>query len=184
MSLETVLLKIVFVIDQQAIPYAIMGGLAVRVHAIPRFTNDVDLTLSIERSDLQKLFLELEASGIEIAPPYKAGWLDSVSGLPLLKVHAFIDGRAFDCDLFIAETPFQHSLIARRQLIETPNGRFYFVSAEDLILLKIIASRPRDLIDVQDIFFTKGELDLGYMRHWAQELGVTQSLERAIATAP
>jgi hypothetical protein len=55
------------------------------------------------------------------------------------------------------------------------------VTAEDLILFKLIASRPRDLIDVQDIFFTQGDLDEAYMRRWAKELGVAEKLEEVLA---
>jgi hypothetical protein len=58
------------------------------------------------------------------------------------------------------------------------------VTAEDLILFKLIASRPRDLIDVQDIFFTQGDLDEAYMRRWATELGVAEKLEEVLAARP
>jgi hypothetical protein len=56
-----------------------------------------------------------------------------------------------------------------------------FVTAEDLILFKLIASRPRDLIDVEEILFTQGDLDEAYMRRWARELGVAEKLEEVLA---
>jgi len=58
------------------------------------------------------------------------------------------------------------------------------VTAEDLILFKLIASRPRDLIDAQDVLFTQGELDKAYMRRWSQELGIAKKLEEVLASRP
>jgi hypothetical protein len=51
-----------------------------------------------------------------------------------------------------------------------------------LVLLKLIANRPRDHGDVADILFTQGELDRTYLRHWATELGVLDKLEVAMRT--
>ncbi len=36
-------------------------------------------------------------------------------------------------------------------------------------------------IDVADVLFTQGELDVKYMQHWAGLLGVEQQLARALA---
>ena len=54
------------------------------------------------------------------------------------------------------------------------------VSPEDLIVLKVLAGRPRDAIDVQDVLFMQGELDRDYMKHWAARLGVLENLEIAL----
>ena len=40
--------------EQMGIPYVVMGGLAVRVHGIPRPTHDVDFTLAISRESLRR----------------------------------------------------------------------------------------------------------------------------------
>jgi hypothetical protein len=59
----------------------------------------------------------------------------------------------------------------------------WLVSPEDLILLKLLAARPRDLADIGDVLFTQGQLDKTYLRHWADELGVRAALEEALADA-
>jgi hypothetical protein len=50
-----------------------------------------------------------------------------------------------------------------------------------LILLKLIAHRPRDLADIGDVLFMQGQLDEPYMRRWAAVLGVATGLEDALA---
>lgn len=51
------------------------------------------------------------------------------------------------------------------------------VSPEDLILLKLLAGRDRDIADIGDVMFTQGNLDEPYMRRWAKEIGVLDRLE-------
>ncbi len=54
-------------------------------------------------------------------------------------------------------------------------------SPEDLILFKLLAGRPRDLVDVSDVLFMQGQLDVQYMRGGAHKLDVLPQLEQAIA---
>jgi hypothetical protein len=58
------------------------------------------------------------------------------------------------------------------------------VSPEDLILLKVVAARPRDLGDIEDVLFAQSDLDETYMRRWAKELGVAEKLEEVLAARP
>jgi len=51
------------------------------------------------------------------------------------------------------------------------------ISAEDPILFKLLAGRPRDLLDIEDIVFMQGQLDGASMRRWAGPLGVADQLE-------
>ena len=67
---------------------------------------------------------------------------------------------------------------ARQPLDDRP---VWLVSPEDLILLKLIAQRPRDLADVGDVLFMQGQLDESYLRRWAAALGVAARLQEALA---
>ena len=42
--------------DRLQVPYAIMGGWAVRMYGLPRPTYDVDFTIAIERERLPELY--------------------------------------------------------------------------------------------------------------------------------
>jgi hypothetical protein len=75
-ELERTLFAITESLSQFGYDYVVMGGLAVRVHSIPRPTYDVDLTISIGRSELPKLFESLENLGHTIAESYRQGWVD------------------------------------------------------------------------------------------------------------
>lgn len=179
-DLTTVIHDLVDVFDRLGLPYAIMGGIAVRAHGIPRPTYDVDFTLAVPRERLADMFATISDRGYTVPEQYTRGWVDSVGGMPLVKVRLFLDGRAVDADIFLAETAFQREVIARRITAEVEGRPIRLVSAEDLILFKLIASRPRDLIDVQDVLFTQGRLDEAYLRHWAGPLGVEAKLDEVL----
>ncbi len=71
------LLKIVDCLTEQRIEYAVMGGLAVRAYAIPRPTNDVDLTIALSRESLPNWFEQLESRGVTVPETNRSGWVDS-----------------------------------------------------------------------------------------------------------
>lgn len=68
----------------------------------------------------------------------------------------------------------------RRQTVDFENQSIHFVTAEDLILFKLLAHRPRDLGDVADVLFVQGQLDENYLHHWADQLGITDRLANAL----
>jgi hypothetical protein len=158
-----------------------MGGIAVRAHGLPRPTFDVDFVVAVLRDRLAGLFAAIESLGYTVPEQYRGGWIDSVGGMPLFKVRLFLDGRGIDADIFLAENEFQTSAISRRIPEEVEGKPVRLITAEDLILFKLLAGRPRDLLDIKDIFFMQGQLDEAYLRRWAMPLGVAQQLEQALA---
>lgn len=177
-SIEQVLFEVVDVCNHLMIPYAVMGGLAVRIHGIPRPTYDVDLTITAKGDRLQQMFAEVESRGYTIPAAYRGGWLDRVADMPIVKLRTYIeDGKGIDVDLFLTESAFQESLMGRRISCEISDRRVDVVSPEDLVLLKLLANRPRDLGDIQDIRFMQRQLDELYMRSWAEPLGISDRLD-------
>lgn len=168
--------------DEMDLVYAVMGGIAVRVYGIPRPTYDVDLTVAMPRPRLGEFYQAATQLGYTIPEPYLAGWVDQVAGMPVVKVRLYLEGHGVDVDLFLAESEFQRQLLARRRRAQIDHLTVWLVSPEDLILLKLLARRPRDIADVGDVIFTQGQLDEAYLRHWAKQLGVLSELERALAS--
>ena len=178
----TTLLQIVDCLAEQNIEYAVMGGLAVRAHAIPRPTNDVDLTVALSRESLPSWYEKLESIGVTVPEVYRTGWIDNVAGMPIVKLKTYLNPKqSVDIDVFLAESEFQSSILARKIQMDVEGRLIWLVAAEDLILLKLIASRPRDLVDISDILFVQGELDQDYMRKWSRPLGIETQLEQVLA---
>jgi predicted nucleotidyltransferase len=168
-------------LDARAVPYALIGGIAVRAHAIPRNTNDIDVVVLIDQSARWEFFQDLVTRGFEVPEPYLRGWIDRVTGMSVAKVKVYLARRGIDIDLFLAESPFQRSLIERRLPVDIDGRTVWIATAEDLVLLKLLASRPRDTLDVADVLYISGQLDVSYLRQWASDLGILPQLEQALS---
>jgi hypothetical protein len=180
-DLRRALGDIVSLFERMNLSYAVMGGIAVRVYGIPRPTYDIDFTLAVPRERLPELYAAIGRAGYTVPEEYAGGWVDQVAGMPLVKFRLYLQGRGVDIDLFLAESAFQEQLLARRRR-ETLDGlSVWLVSPEDLVLLKLLAARPRDLADISDVLFTQGHLDESYLRAWADRLGTREKLEAILA---
>ena len=167
--------------DSLGLTYAVMGGLAVRIYGISRPTFDIDITLAVDPANVQPILEAVKRLGFITNEVYERGWVDRVAGMPIVKIQSCTKDHNIDVDLFLAESDFQRQLLSRRRRAQANGFATWFVSPEDLILLKLAASRPRDIGDIADILFMQGQLDEGYMRHWAKELSISDRLEHALA---
>jgi hypothetical protein len=77
-----------------------------------------------------------------------------------------IRARRGDClvDLMVPVTDYQELALRRADQ--------HVLTAEDVIIHKLIAGRSRDYADVQSILSTGLRLDEAYLDHWAQEWDV------------
>jgi hypothetical protein len=176
-GLTQALCELAEIFDSLSVDYAVMGGFAVRIDGIPRPTHDVDFTVAMGRDRLPAFFDLAEQIGFTVPESYRQGWVDTISAMPLVKLRMNMEGHGVDADLFLAETAFQSSLLARRRREAIDGFSIWFVSPEDLVLLKLVANRPRDLLDVHDVLFTQGQLDREYLGRWAQTLGILDQLK-------
>ncbi|MCC6125021.1 MAG: nucleotidyltransferase [Pirellulales bacterium] len=180
-NLDRTLREMVALIERLQMPYVLMGGLAVRVYGIPRPTYDIDFTLAIPRSSLNVFYRDLQALGYTVPEPYLTGWVDCVAGMPVVKIRFFGGENGIDVDFFLAESDYQHQVLTRRRREKIDDLDVWVVGPEDLILLKLISRRPRDMADIGDILFTQGQLDIAYMRSWAEKLHIGEHLEQVLS---
>ncbi|HEX4131871.1 MAG TPA: nucleotidyltransferase [Pirellulales bacterium] len=180
MSVSAALRDFVELFERLGVRYAVIGGIAVRTYGIPRPTYDVDFTIALPRGSLPELYRSVMEMGYTVPEPYTTGWVDQVAGMPVVKLRRYVADRGVDIDLFLAECNFQQSLLERKRQIDVDGLAVWLVSPEDLILLKLLARRKRDLADIDDILFTQGELDETYMRRWATNLGTLDALEQCL----
>ena len=48
-------------LDAEGVEYALVGGLAMYVHGLPRFTEDIDVFVSLEKENVERLKRALKA---------------------------------------------------------------------------------------------------------------------------
>ena len=144
--------------DAQGWQSCFIGGLAVLRWGEARATRDVDLTLFTgfggEARFIDKLLAAYRAR-LEGAKEF------ALRSRTLLLASA--DGSGIDISL--AALPFEERIIERASLFEfDPGASIRTCSAEDLLVMKLFASRPLDLRDAESIALRHhAELDWAYV---------------------
>jgi predicted nucleotidyltransferase len=72
-------------------------------------------------------------------------------------------------DFIFSFTPYEKGAIARSRKVSIGGEDVAFATAEDLIIHKIFAGRPRDLEDVRSVLLRNPSQDLDYIRQWLRE---------------
>lgn len=162
------------------LPFMIVGAYAVAVHGLPRSSNDLDFVVHMPfegRAAVSNLLTRFGVAGIH--ERIDAQWGKRVAGtLPSgLVIEVF----------FTPPNPVHDREFDRRVLVPVRGEELPFLSAEDLVLRKLVNLRLRrgsDYDDVVGVIATQGKmLDLAYLREHAGFYRVSEPLERALKDA-
>ncbi len=175
-------------LEQIGIPYAVGGSLASSLYGIMRSTLDVDIVTDMKLEHIQPLVAALS----------KEFYADDEMMRDAIAHHSSFNlihyETAFKVDIFIRKPrAFDIMQLERRRMsvIATdPEQSVYVVSPEDIILAKLEWYRmggevsERQWCDILGVLkIGAGELELDYLRKWADELKVSDLLERALKEA-
>jgi hypothetical protein len=176
LPVQRLLLDAVQVLDELKIPYAVMGGFAVRAWGIPRPTYDVDLAVAVGDHDLQRLLAALQKAGFDVPEEFRGGFRDIVGAMRKVKVTRFAAGAVWDVDLFMAQGPFFDAALPRRRARPFAGREVQTLAPEDVIALKLLAFRRKDQLDVEEILKVTTDLDTDHLRRQLRILGVEDRL--------
>jgi hypothetical protein len=168
--------------------FAIGGALANNYWGIVRATRDVDCRISLPAIKYQAFADELNAVGCTMRD--KDGRHVAITVPQLLE--QVRHGKLIECyrnrvriELFVPAVALQDEVLRRAIPIRLRDCEIPITTAEDLILLKLVFHRVKDLQDVCGILWLqRGRLDLDYLRYWSartHEPDVQEELERLIA---
>ncbi len=137
--------------------YAIIGGIALSVWGFPRATLDIDIKVLVKDLDYQRA-----RTTIKYAFPQATR--RNAPKEPLI-FSITIEGVIVD---FLFTIPGYDELIIDRASEHEIDGiKFWICSAEDLAIQKMVAGRPKDLLDVQTVLDVQwGKLDTNYINDW------------------
>lgn len=152
-------------LSARAIPYAIIGGIAVQRWGQPRLTRDVDLTVLLPPGGE-------EAALNEIAAAFPPRIEDAVAFALEHRVLPVEAPGGSEADISLGLPGYEEHVIARAVGYDLGDGRAVrLCSAEDLLIHKALAARPQDVIDIEGIVARQGvALDIAYVRQWLAEL--------------
>jgi len=142
-----------------SVPFAVIGDIAVSVRGEPRFTADIDFVIGVEVERGLELLSAVKGSAFAPLFPRADEVVRTSFILPLRHVRTRVK-----VDLAIGLTGFEHQLISRAPREELGGISLPVATAEDLLLMKVLAGRPRDVEDARAIALKQGPgLDWGYV---------------------
>ena len=139
-------IKALMTVLDETPPGMIIGGVAVIALGFPRTTVDIDATVWAPLDDLDALVRQLGRAGIE---PRMGAAIDFAKTNHVLLMKHRDSGVPIDISL--AVLPFEQEAIAHRRAIDVGGLHMAIPRVDDLLVYKMVASRPQDLRDVEEL---------------------------------
>lgn len=168
------------VCESQHWHYCFIGGIALQRWGEPRETVDVDLTLLTNFSGEERYIRVLMQHFTPRVPDAERFALSS--RVLLLRARSGVG-----LDIALGGLPFEASVVARSSVFQfRPGLALRTCSAEDLVVLKAFADRPKDWVDIENILIRHADiLDWDYvvqqLRPLAEAKEAPQLVDRLIA---
>lgn len=181
-ELETAL-AVVKALDAATIPYMIVGSFSSNAYGIPRSTKDADFVVQLGNAPLSALLQHLPPGfRLESQIGFK-----TITSTTRYRMH--YDPIHFMIELFeLSDDPHDQSRFQRRCKITAYGALTYLPTPEDVVITKLRWSRQghraKDIEGVQSVLAVQaGNLDLAYIRHWADVHGTRELFEKTLVMA-
>ena len=169
-TIQHTLSELTQLLSEKNIRYALVGGLAASIRGRVRVTEDVDLVLDCNVDDAIALMWSLDP---ELFGPLFPDVEQVVRQCYILPLE---DKRSkVQVDLAIGVSGFEKMIVERATAVEIAGESVKVASVEDLVLMKIMAGRPQDDLDIKGLITAnKTILD------WDYCLEVSTQLQEAL----
>ncbi len=164
-------------LEQKQIKYMISSSIAMNYYAQPRMTRDIDIVIELVLDDVKQLIiLFMQDFYIDEDMVHNAvqnqGFFNIIHNELLVKIDFIVRKNA----------PYRQQEFLRRQQVKIDGFKVWIVSAEDLLLSKLVWAKESQseiqLNDIRNLITSVQHLDWIYMNHWATELALTNMLSK------
>lgn len=133
------------IFNETGVRYLVIGGYAVAEHVEPRYTKDLDVWVDNSQENAR---LVIEALG-DFGAPLLDVTADDFE-IPTTVYQMGLPPSRIDLLAGLTEMDFADCW-NRRKVVEMGELSINYISAEDLLLNKVRAGRPQDLIDADNL---------------------------------
>ncbi len=142
----------------------IIGGIAVGLLGKPRFTEDVDAIFLLSIDDISNF---LEAAGEERIRARRPDAIEFGRKNRVLLLRHVPSNVNIDISLGIL--PFEEEMVTRGRIQNLTALSIRLPTPEDLIIMKAVAHRPKDLEDIRSIVDKNPKLDIPRIERWVKQ---------------
>ena len=136
----------------------------------PRLTQDVDALAILAESDWAEA--SRLAPQFNILPRIDNALQFAKRSHVLLMRHT---ASGIDVDLTFGELPFERAAVANCENHDVGGIRVRLPRVEDLLVMKAIARRPKDVEDLQGLLAAHPDADVASARRWVREFATAMS---------
>ncbi len=154
-------------LEAGSVPYTIIGGLSVSIVSQPRPTIDVDLVVWLDPESWPAFLESAKQYGIQAR---SEDALEFARQRRVLLLQHRESGIGIDVSF--GALPFEDEMIKRSRIVSLGNVTFRVATPEDLIIMKMIAHREKDLRDIENIVRVCPRLDFDRIRYWVHEFAL------------
>jgi hypothetical protein len=146
-------------LDSAEVPWYLFGAQAAILHGVNRLTGDVDVTVQLSpRLSTAALVGVIQARGFQ-------GRIQDPAFMERTRVIPFVHLRTgMPLDVVLAGPGLEEQFFTRVGVREIEGVPIRVASAEDVVVMKLLAGRPKDLDDVVSILSANPALDFRYVR--------------------
>ena len=162
--LLTILRHLVAWLQAGKVQGVVIGGVAASLWGRPRLTRDVDALVLLEEGRWGEFLAAGAGHGFL---PRRADALAFARETRVLLVRHGESG--IDLDLVFGSLPFEKEAAIRAKWVDLGGVAIPLSSPEDLIIMKAVAHRPRDLEDIAAILAAQPGLNVRRVRRWLRE---------------
>jgi len=158
MTLDELIPEMAAFLTKTRLRHIVFGGVGINFWIPPRFTNDLDLVVCIERKDVIKLVKELNALGFRVTKILQRKIMEGrMVTLPI---------GATKLDLRLCAMRHDYKALERVRPFIRGDTTLSIATPEDLALFKLQYWRGQDKTDVENLARLSPNLDLAYIEEW------------------
>jgi len=151
-------------LTSERIAGTIIGGVAASIRGRPRYTKDVDAVILADDIGWDRALASAARYGLVARNDDPLGFA-SRSRMLLLR-H---DESGVEVDISLGGLPFEREAVERGSVVNVKRLRLCIASAEDLVIMKALARRQKDWMDIDVILDVNPDLDLDRIRRHLRE---------------
>lgn len=169
-SLLAALADLVKWLDATQMPSMIIGGVAASVLGQPRLTQDIDVLAIFPDANWAAAMAGAVRFGIVPRIDDALGFARRSRVLLLRHTESGID-----LDISFGGLSFEHAAVANSEAHSVGGVLLRLPRVEDLLVMKAIARRPKDLQDIQGLLAAHPDADVALVRKWVSEFATALS---------
>jgi nucleotidyltransferase DUF2204 len=170
-SLQAALTDLAKWLEAAHIPAMIIGGVAASALGRPRLTQDIDALAIVPDADWAEVIESAVRYGI--VPRIREALEFARRSRVLLLKHL---RSGIDVDVTLGGLPFEHAAVEKSAVHNIGGLQLRLPRVEDLLVMKAIARRPKDIEDIRGLLAANPQVDISETRRWISEFATAMSM--------